>query len=231
MQSRVAVVIPALNEAQSLPLVLAELPGDVRTVVVDNGSTDATPMVALAGGAEVVSEPRRGYGQACLAGLAHLRASPPEVVVFLDADHSDHPAELWDVVGPVTRGEADFVIGSRTLRRAEPGALLPQQRFGNWLACTLMHGLYGRRFSDLGPFRALRWDALLALGLSDTNFGWNVEMQIKALRAGLRIVEVPVSYRKRIGVSKISGTVSGTIRAGYKILFTVARHSWPAQGR
>lgn len=222
------VVIPALNEERSLPLVLADLPRPPvrRVVVADNGSVDATARVAREGGAEVVDAPRRGYGSACLAGLDHLRRTgPPDVVVFVDADWSDHPEELPGLVAPILAGEADLVIGSRILGSREPGALLPQARAGNLVACGLIRLLYGHRFTDLGPFRAIRWEALERLGMADPNFGWTAEMQVKALRKGLRCAEVPVSYRRRVGVSKITGTVSGTVRAGYKILWTVLRYS------
>jgi len=222
-----AVVIPALNEERSIGLVLRDLPRSVvtRVVVADNGSTDATARLAAEAGAEVVPAPRRGYGSACLAGLAHLRTTgPPDVVVFIDADYSDHPNELPLVAGPVLRGEADMVIGSRALGRRQRGALLPQARFGNMLACGLIRLLHGHRYTDLGPFRAISWNALERLQMSDPNFGWTVEMQIKALRAGLRVTEVPVSYRRRVGVSKITGTISGTLRAGYKILATIWKY-------
>jgi glycosyltransferase involved in cell wall biosynthesis len=221
------VVIPALNEEASLPLVLADLPRPPvrRVVVADNGSRDGTARVAREGGAEVVTAARRGYGSACLAGLDHLRRTgPPDVVVFVDADYSDHPDELPGLVAPILAGEADLVIGSRVLGEREPGALLPQARAGNLVACALIRLFYGHRFTDLGPFRAITWEALEKIGMSDPNFGWTAEMQVKALRHGLRATEVPVSYRRRVGVSKITGTVSGTIRAGYKILWTVARH-------
>lgn len=221
--TRIAVVIPALNEEKSLPLVLAALPKVDDVVVVDNGSTDRTAEVARAGGARVVSEPRRGYGSACLAGIAALR--DPEIVVFVDADFSDHPDELPGLVAPIVEGRADMVIGSRAIGNREKGALLPQARFGNMLACFLMRVLYGHRYTDLGPFRAIRFESLKTIGMRDRNFGWTVEMQIRALRHGLRVTEVPVSYRKRVGVSKITGTLSGTIRAGYKILYTIFRHS------
>jgi hypothetical protein len=226
----VDVVIPALDEEASLPLVLAALAGlprPVRRVVVaDNGSADGTARVAEAGGAIVVAAPRRGYGSACLAGLDHLRRhGPPEVVVFVDADYSDHPEELPRLVEPLLAGDADLVIGSRVLGRRERGALLPQARAGNLVACLLIRLLYGHRYTDLGPFRAARWEALERLGMSDPDFGWTAEMQVKALAAGLRVAEVPVSYRRRLGVSKITGTVSGTLRAGYKILWTVLRYS------
>ena len=221
------VVIPALNEEASLPLVLAQLPrSSVRRIVVaDNGSTDATARVAREGGAEVVAATRRGYGSACLAGLAHLRRTgPPDIVVFIDADYSDHPEELPAVVAPILAGTADLVIGSRVLGRRERGALLPQARAGNLVACLLIRIFYGHRFTDLGPFRAIRWEALERIGMADPDFGWTAEMQVKAVRLGLRCAEVPVSYRRRVGVSKITGTITGTVRAGYKILWTVARH-------
>lgn len=228
---RVDVVIPALDEEASLPLVLADLTalpaGAVRRVVVaDNGSADGTARVAREGGAVVVEAPRPGYGSACLAGLAHLRAhDPPDVVVFLDADYSDHPDELPRLVAPLLTGEADLVIGSRILGERERGALLPQARAGNLVACTLIRLLYGHRYTDLGPFRAVRWPALERLGMADPDFGWTAEMQVKALRHGLRVTEVPISYRRRVGVSKITGTVKGTLLAGYKILWTVLRHA------
>jgi glycosyltransferase involved in cell wall biosynthesis len=192
---------------------------------VDNGSDDDTARVARDAGATVVHEPRRGYGQACLAGLATLSADrePPEIVAFLDADYSDHPEELTRVVAPLADGRADLVVGSRILGDAEPGALLPQARFGNAFAGWLIHRLYGVAVTDLGPFRAIRWEALRGLSMADTNFGWTAEMQVKAARAGLAYVEVPVSYRRRVGVSKITGTLSGTLRAGWKILYTVLR--------
>jgi glycosyltransferase involved in cell wall biosynthesis len=224
----VDVVIPALNEERSLPKVLADIPCPPvrRIVVADNGSTDGTARVAREGGAEVVPASRRGYGSACLAGLDHLRRTgPPDIVVFVDADWSDHPEELPGLIAPILAGEADLVIGSRILGRREPGALLPQARAGNLVACAMIRLLYGHRFTDLGPFRAIRWEALERLGMSDPNFGWTAEMQVKALRHGLRCAEVPVSYRRRVGVSKITGTVSGTVRAGYKILWTVLRYA------
>ena len=171
----------------------------------------------------LVREPRRGYGSACLAGLAALEASPPDVVVFLDGDYSDHPEEMPRLLEAIAGG-ADLVIGSRALGTREPGALLPQARFGNLLACFLIRLLFGHRYTDLGPFRAIRWEACRRLRMRDRDFGWTCEMQVKALREGLRVAEVPVSYRRRVGVSKITGTVSGTLRAGWKILWTIARY-------
>jgi glycosyltransferase involved in cell wall biosynthesis len=222
---RVAVVIPVFNERVSLPLVVGDIPRThVREiVVVDNGSTDDTPLVARGLPVRLVREARRGYGSACLAGIAALEASPPDVVVFLDGDYSDHPEELPLLTAAISAG-ADLVIGSRTLGKREPGALLPQARFGNALACFLVSVLLRHRYTDLGPFRAIRWQALQKLEMEDRNFGWTVEMQVKALRKGLRVAEVPVSYRRRVGVSKITGTVSGTLKAGGKILWTIARY-------
>ncbi|HVS15045.1 MAG TPA: glycosyltransferase family 2 protein [Thermoanaerobaculia bacterium] len=224
----VAVVIPAFNEERSLPLVLADIPRPPvgRVVVADNNSIDRTAQVGRRGGAEVVPAPRQGYGSACLAALAHLRdTGPPAVVVFLDADYSDHPEELPALIAPIVGHEADLVIGSRTLGHRERGALLPQARFGNVLACWMIRVLYRHRTTDLGPFRAISWDALERLGMRDPDFGWTAEMQVKALRHGLRVVDVPVSYRRRVGVSKITGTVSGTLRAGWKIVTTILRYS------
>jgi glycosyltransferase involved in cell wall biosynthesis len=225
---RVVVLIPALDEEGALPLVLSAIPMDLvdLVVVVDNGSQDRTAAVAREGGARVVEEARRGYGQACLAGLELLLEGGPgieplrdaDVVVFLDADRSDHPEELSLVAGPVLADEADLVIGSRMIQAASRGALLPQARFGNRLACFLIRVLFGARYTDLGPFRAIRADALRHLRMADRDFGWTVEMQLKAAVAGLRVCEVPVRYRPRIGTSKITGTWAGTLGASRKIL-------------
>jgi glycosyltransferase involved in cell wall biosynthesis len=223
----VDVVVPALNEQRAITRVLADLPADRvrRVVVVDNASSDATARRAEAAGASVVYEPVRGYGSACLRGIRALAEGglPPDVVVFVDADYSDHPDELTQLVEPLAAGRADFVVGSRTLGEREPGSLLPQARFGNWLAAWLIRRLYGMRVTDLGPFRAIRWSTLMDLDMADADFGWTAEMQVKAARAGVRYVEVPASYRRRIGASKITGTLSGTLRAGWKILYTVFR--------
>lgn len=229
---RVKVIIPVFNEATALPCVLADLPrrtGDRRVdevVVVDNGSTDGSIDVARALGATVLREPRRGYGAACQRGVAHLRGDPPDVVVFLDGDYSDHPEELPLLLDAIDAG-ADLVIGSRTTGRTEPGALPVQARFGNWLATRLIGWLHGVRFTDLGPFRAVTWPALQALDMRDQAFGWTCEMQVKACRSGLDAREVPVSYRRRIGVSKITGTLTGTVRAGTAIIVTILRHALP----
>jgi glycosyltransferase involved in cell wall biosynthesis len=224
----VACIIPALNEQQALPLVLREIPRSLvaRVVVADNGSTDRTAEVAREHGAEVVRELERGYGAACLKALAHLAADPPDIVVFLDGDYSDHPTELPLLVEPIASGDADIVIGSRARGARERGALSPQQQVGNAIACTALRLLYGVRYTDLGPFRAIRWDALRALGMRDRNYGWTVEMQIKAARQGMPYAEVPVSYRRRVGVSKVSGTVKGSVGAGAKILWLLGRYAW-----
>lgn len=222
---RVSVVIPALDEESSLPLVLDAIPRDRVTeiVVVDNGSRDGTARVARERGARVVREERRGYGSACLAGIA--AADRPDVVAFLDADFSDRPEELPEVLAPILEERADLVIGSRTAGERERGAMLPQAILGNWIATGLIRLLWGQRFTDLGPFRAIRADALRALRMEDPDFGWTVEMQVKAARAGLRCVEVPVSYRRRVGRSKITGTVRGTVLATRKILGTIFREA------
>lgn len=228
--SKVAVVIPAYNEEKSLPLVLRDLPDVGRVIVANNGSTDRTAELAEAAGAVVVSEPRKGYGSACLAGLGELRRrieageAAPKIVAFIDADYSDHPEQLPELLAPIYAGEADFVLGTRLLGQREPGAMPPQSLYGNRLACGLMRVLFGARYTDLGPFRAITYPELCRLEMTDTNFGWTVEMQIKAAKAGLRTLELPVRYRKRIGTSKISGTVRGTILAGGKILYTIAKY-------
>ncbi|MGZ3426325.1 MAG: glycosyltransferase family 2 protein [Polyangia bacterium] len=225
-------IIPALDEEEALPGVLGELAATrVRhVVVVDNGSRDATVAVARQAGAQVVAEAHRGYGAACLRGIAACRVLTPraDILVFLDADGSDDPAELDRLIAPIVEDRADFVIGSRVLAGAhvERGALSPQARAGNLVATLLIRALYGERHSDLGPFRAIRFDALERLDMRDLDFGWTAEMQVKAIRRGLRVVEVPASWRRRRGGrSKISGTISGVVHAGYKILTTIARHA------
>jgi hypothetical protein len=218
----ICVVIPALDEERAIAHVLSEVPDWVdRTIVADNGSTDGTAAVARRHGAVVVSELERGYGAACLAGLT--RCGDADVVVFLDGDYSDRPHEMSRLVDPILQDDADMVIGSRVLECAEPGALLAHQRFGNWFACCLLRLFWGSRHTDLGPFRAIASGALSTLDMRDRAFGWTVEMQIKAARHGLVTQEVPVSYHPRIGQSKISGTLKGTIGAATTILAIIFR--------
>jgi glycosyltransferase involved in cell wall biosynthesis len=230
-KTTIDVLIPAWNEEKALPLVLADIPKAwVRQVIVcDNGSTDGTAAAARAAGAIVVSQPQRGYGNACLAGMRYLEAMPaseqPEIVVFLDGDYSDYPEELPKVADPILNDGKDMVIGSRHLGGMQPGAMTIPQRFGNWLAPRLIRSFYGYRFSDLGPFRAIRWDALKRLDMRDRNFGWTVEMQVKAAKLKLDCAEVPVRYRKRAaGRSKVSGTLKGTVLAGWKIITTIFKY-------
>lgn len=220
---KVAAVIPALDEEASVGGIVRGLPRDLvqRVLVVDNGSADRTAEVARAAGAEVVREPRRGYGQACLTGIR--QADGAEVILFLDADGSDVPSDARRILAPILQGRADMVVGSRMRGRRERGALPAHARFGNRLASLLMLLLWRARYSDLGPFRAIRADALRRMRMADRNFGWTVEMQIKAARKGLRVLEVPVGYRRRVGRSKISGTLRGSLLAGAKILFTITR--------
>lgn len=224
------VIIPAYNEEKSIAQVIAAIPRTLITevIVVNNNSTDQTTAVARAAGATVLLEPTAGYGNACLQGISYAVNKPeserPEIIVFIDGDYSDYPEEMPLLVQPLLENRADLVIGSRALGKREKGAMLPQQIFGNWLATTLLRLFYGATFTDLGPFRAIRTDALIQLNMQDRTYGWTVEMQLKAAKYKLRSVEVPVSYRKRIGFSKISGTVKGTVLAGYKIIATIFRY-------
>ena len=221
-ETTVAVIIPALNEEKAIGKVVAGIPSWVDDViVVDNGSHDQTITVAEASGARVFLEPHRGYGSACLTGIRALTET--DIVVFLDGDFSDYPQEMDRLVDPIIAGQADMVIGSRVKGTREPGALTPQARFGNWLACLLMSVFWNVEFTDLGPFRAIAYPALMALEMRDPDYGWTVEMQIKVVKRGLRSIEVPVSYRKRIGASKVSGTLKGVLFAGAKILYTIFR--------
>jgi hypothetical protein len=231
MDQKVSVIIPAYNEETSIALVLQDLPqGKLHEIiVVDNASTDDTAKVAEENGARVVYEKRRGYGSACLKGIKEL--NDPDIVVFLDGDYSDYPEEIRKLLKAITEGEQDFVVGSRMILRESRAALLPQARFGNQLAVFLIKTLFGHEFTDLGPFRAIRYTSLKEIGMRDKNFGWTVEMQIKAVQKGLRIQEVPVRYRERIGVSKITGTVSGTIQAGVKIIYTIFKYLIKSQSR
>jgi hypothetical protein len=224
---RIRVIIPAFNEARSIGLVIADIPEGLveEVVVVNNASTDETERNAVAAGATVLRETRRGYGQACMAGIEYVEARGTDIVVFLDGDYSDHPHEMAELVRPILTDEADLVIGSRFLGNRERGAMLPQAVLGNRLACALMSRLWSASYTDLGPFRAIRLDSLRALEMVDRTYGWTVEMQIKALKRRLRVTEVPVSYRRRVGVSKITGTVTGTTKAAYKILSTIFRQA------
>lgn len=219
------VIIPAYNEEQSVGKVVNDIPRAVvrHVIVANNNSSDSTKETALAAGAIVVDEPTPGYGRACLRGMAYIASlpTPPDIVVFLDGDYSDHPEELVAVVDPILSHNADLVIGSRALGNLEKGAMMPQQIFGNWLATTLIRLIYSYAFTDLGPFRAIRYSSLLDLDMQDKTFGWTVEMQVKAAKLKLNCTEVPVTYRVRIGVSKVSGTIKGTILAGHKILWTI----------
>ncbi len=221
---KIAVVIPAYNEEQSLPSVLKAIPQEVvdQIIVVDNCSTDQTAEVARSCGAQVVHEGRMGYGSACLRGIANTEGY--DVLVFLDGDYSDYPEDMPDLLQPVLGGEADMVIGSRMLNKTSRQALLPQARFGNRLATILMRLLFGIPCTDLGPFRCIRRSSLLNLGMQDQDFGWTVEMQLRAKLCDLKVMEVPVRYRKRIGKSKITGTLRGTLLAGYKILKTIVAY-------
>jgi len=219
---KIGVVIPALDEEQAIGRVIADIPAWAdEIVVVDNGSHDGTPQAAQRAGARVVSESERGYGAACQAGIKALHA--PDIIVFLDGDYSDRPEEMGLLTDPIAAEKADFVVGSRVRGTLGPGALTPHQRFGNWLACRLIRGIWGTPCSDLGPFRAIRTDALRALNLKDRAYGWTVEMQLKAAETGLKYLEVPVSYRARIGMSKISGTLRGSALAAITILTVIAR--------
>jgi len=219
------VVIPALNEENAIGQVIAEIPEWVdRILLADNGSTDRTANVAKAAGAEIIDAPERGYGNACLAGIA-AAGQETDILIFVDADLADYPDRMATLVDPIVRGEAVMVIGSRVLGGAEPGSLTVAQRFGNRLACRLIYIFWGVSHTDLGPFRAISRTALEQLDMQDRNFGWTVEMQVKAAQQALKVVEVPVPYRRRIGVSKISGTIRGTVMAGTKILWIIFRSS------
>ncbi len=224
---KTVVIIPALNEERSIGRVIGDIPQDLVTeiVVVNNGSTDSTARVASSSGATVIEEERRGYGQACLAGIDYIKNSSyiPDIIVFLDADYSDYPQEIKELIFPITEGEYDLVIGSRTIGERQKGALLPQALVGNYIATRLIKLFYRVDFTDLGPFRAIRYDKLLSLDMRDKTFGWTVEMQVKAAKNGLRCTEIPVSYRKRIGTSKITGTVAGSVMAGVKIIWMIFR--------
>ncbi len=225
MNKIIDVIIPAYNEEKSIPLVLRDIPSNlVREVIVcNNNSKDNTAEVAQKAGATVVLQTQKGYGSACLKGMEHIQNKEvkPDIVVFLDADYSDHPEELADLIRPILEDDMDMVIGSRALGDMEEGSMTPQQVFGNWLATNLIRIFYNYQFTDLGPFRAIKYGKLMELNMQDPDFGWTVEMQVKAAKMKFQCTEIPVTYRKRIGVSKISGTIKGTILAGHKILWTI----------
>lgn len=213
------------NEADSISKVIAEIPAHlVRHIIVcNNGSTDDTADLALKAGAKVVHQPIKGYGNACLKGMEYVSTLEilPDIIVFVDGDYSDYPEEMSLLIEPILKNEVDMVIGSRALGSMESGAMMPQQIFGNWLATTLIKFIYNYEFTDLGPFRSIRYDKLMSMEMADKTFGWTVEMQVKAAKMNMKTMEVPVRYRKRIGKSKVSGTVKGTILAGHKILWTI----------
>jgi glycosyltransferase involved in cell wall biosynthesis len=225
---KIAVIIPAYNEEQSIGKVVKAVPKDwvEEVVVVSNNSKDKTEDVAAQAGATVLREERQGYGYACLKGMDYLehQEDRPDIIVFLDGDFSDYPEELPLVVAPILEQEVDMVIGSRAIGKRERGSMTIPQIFGNWLACTLLRWFYGVRYTDLGPFRAIKFDKLLALEMVDKTYGWTVEMQVKAAKQKLKTTEVAVNYRRRIGTSKVSGTIKGAVMAGYKILKTIFKY-------
>jgi len=224
----ILVIIPAFNEENSVGNVVRDIPAEFvdEVVVVNNNSNDQTAVEAARAGAIVLDEPVQGYGRACLRGItyAQSRQQKPDIVVFLDADYSDYPGEMTALVAPILSNKADMVIGSRALGNRERGSMTPQQVFGNWLATRLLKLFYGVTYTDLGPFRAIRYDKLIQMDMQDTTYGWTVEMQLKAAKLKLKITEVPVRYRQRIGFSKISGTLKGTVMAGYKIITTIFKY-------
>ncbi len=223
------VIIPAFNEEDSIAHVIKEIPDNVsEVIVVSNNSTDNTASVAKGAGATVLKEAQKGYGYACLKGLEYVasKSKKPDIIVFLDGDYSDYPAELTQIIAPIIERDIDLVIGSRVKRLREPGAMTFPQIFGNWLATSLMKLFFNAKFTDLGPFRAMKYDKLLALEMVDKTYGWTVEMQLKVLKKRYSYTEVPVHYKKRIGVSKVSGTIKGAIFAGVKILSWIFKYSF-----
>jgi glycosyltransferase involved in cell wall biosynthesis len=224
--SGIYVIIPAFNEALSIHKVIAKIPAIVdEVIVINNNSSDQTSESARNAGATVIDEPRQGYGFACLKGIDYLKDKPAKIVVFLDADYSDYPEELTEIIKPIVKQNYDMVIGSRYLGHKESGSMTPQQVFGNWLATKLIKLFFGVSYTDLGPFRAIKYNKLLALGMQDQTYGWTVEMQLKAAKKGYKVTEVPVNYKVRIGKSKVSGTLKGTVMAGYKILSWIFKYA------
>ena len=228
MKPNIKVIIPAYNEEASIGLVIKDIPKIVsEVIVVNNNSTDNTTLVAKSAGATVLSETRKGYGYACLKGMDYVSTleKQPEIIVFLDGDYSDFPEELTKIIAPIIEKDIDFVIGARTSELREEGSMTKPQIFGNWLSTSLMNLFFGSSFTDLGPFRAIKYDKLMALNMEDKTYGWTVEMQLKAIKRKYSYVEIPVNYRNRIGVSKVSGTAKGAIFAGIKILMWIFKYS------
>ncbi len=225
---KICVIIPAFNEENSIAKVIADIPVGLvnEVIVINNNSNDNTEINARNAGATVLHEKRPGYGYACLKGIEYIKQlqTAPDIVVFIDADYSDHPEEMPLLLQPIMNDRMDMVIGSRALGKKESGSMTVQQIFGNWLATRLLKNIYGVRYTDLGPFRSIRYDKLLEINMQDTTYGWTVEMQLKAAKLKMKVTEVPVNYRKRIGFSKISGTVKGTVLAGYKIITTIFKY-------
>lgn len=225
----IKLIIPAYNEQNAIAQVIAEIPELVNEIiVVDNNSNDETTANAKKAGATVLFENRKGYGYACLKGLEYIanQETKPDIIVFLDGDYSDYPQDLHALIAPIIEKNIDFVIGARVKHLRETGSMTPQQIFGNWLACFLMKLFFKSKFTDLGPFRAIKYDRLQALAMEDKTYGWTVEMQLKALKKNFSYTEVPVRYKNRIGVSKVSGTVKGTIMAGIKIIGWIAKYTF-----
>ena len=229
MKSAVKVIIPAYNEAAAILKVIGDIPNFVQEIiVVDNGSTDPTSEVAKRAGATVLIEPNKGYGFACLKGIEYIQNSnqKTDIIVFIDGDYSDYPQQMFEIIAPILNQNIDFVLGTRKKNLSEKGAMRPQQRFGNWLATNLMRLFFDSKFTDLGPFRAIKYQVLQQLSMKDKTYGWTVEMQLKILKQNFTYMEVPVKYRNRIGVSKVSGTLKGTIFAGVKILTWIFKYSF-----
>ncbi len=226
MDNEIVVIIPAFNEENAVGNVIRDIPKHLvrEIVVVNNNSNDQTKIIAQRAGATVLDEWRQGYGYACLKGMEYVKDNPPDIIVFLDADYSDYPEEMELLIQPIIKHDYDMVIGSRALGDRESGSMTPQQIFGNWLATSLLMLFYGVSYTDLGPFRAIKYDKLLKLNMKDKTYGWTVEMQLKAAKQKMKITEMPVNYRVRIGKSKVSGTIKGTILAGYKILLTIFKY-------
>jgi len=229
MNLNIKVIIPAYNEEESIGLVIKDIPAIVsEIIVVNNNSSDMTFQKAKEAGATVLTEKRKGYGYACLAGMEYISKleEPPEIIVFLDGDYSDYPEELSKIIAPIIENDIDFVVGARKSELREKGSMTIPQIFGNWLATRLMKLFYGSSFTDLGPFRAIKYNKLLALKMEDKTYGWTVEMQLKAIKRKYSYIEIPVNYRNRIGVSKVSGTLKGAIFAGIKILLWIFKYSF-----